>query len=234
LAHLQRLGLKLVSSDYVEGEGNLLTTAGANDLFTGMVTGLGTLYNGTNAQLAVGDSVTAAAVGQTDLQAAAGTKINAADPSSASNTTPIVVAGTYSPTPLVGQVYQFSAFTGAGAAAINNTFELSVASGISVTLLNSAGTGSITVTGGLIKPVNYYRQVVTGTPTVSTNTVQFNSLVGTTNANFAWQEWAICTGAGATNKQAQAPPKMFNRVVASLGTKTNATAWSLAVTVSLA
>lgn len=221
--------------DYAAGEGNLLLTIGATDLWNGLVTaGLATPWNSTNAGIAVGDSNTAASAGQTDMQAAAGTKLNAADVTSASNATPIVVAGTYSPTPTVGACVVCSAFGGAGAAAINQTFEMSAASASSITLLNSAGTGAITVAGGLVKPINRYLQLVNGAPAVSTNQVQFVSVYAANNANFPWQEFGVVLGQAGTNKQAAAPTKLFDRAVASNGTKAQGSSWTNTVTISAA
>lgn len=58
--------------EVVEVPGNLLTTAGLQRL-TNLLTGAGgTALTNTTARLGVGNSSTAAAVGQTDLQAAAG------------------------------------------------------------------------------------------------------------------------------------------------------------------
>lgn len=54
----------------VEWEGNLLTTVGINVLMTLLTGGGGTVFSNANARLGVGDSATAAAVGQTNLQAA--------------------------------------------------------------------------------------------------------------------------------------------------------------------
>lgn len=56
--------------DVVESEGNILVTAGINAMLTLLIGGGGTAFNNTNAYLGVGDSSTAAAIGQTDLQAA--------------------------------------------------------------------------------------------------------------------------------------------------------------------
>src|SRR5262249_35555454 len=53
----------------IEEEGNLLTTNGANALFTLLTGGGGTTFANANAYLGGGDSSTAEAVGQTDLQA---------------------------------------------------------------------------------------------------------------------------------------------------------------------
>ncbi len=222
----------------VSAEHNLLTTSGAAQLWNCLSGGsCATTMSTTNAQLAVGDASTAANAADTDLGAAAGTKLNAADVTSCTNATPIVCAGTYSPTPLVGQVVVNSAFSGAGAAAVNGTFELSAASASSITLLNSAGTGAITVTGGLIKPINKYRQQANaaGSAVVSTNQIVFVATFGTTNANFQWLEWGSTTGAAATNKQATPPPLLLQHAIPAggLGTKTSAASWTLTVTLSL-
>lgn len=58
--------------EIVEAAGNLLTTAGLNRLTSLMIAGGGQAATNTSARLGVGNSTTAAAVGQTDLQAAAG------------------------------------------------------------------------------------------------------------------------------------------------------------------
>jgi hypothetical protein len=229
-------GTCLKPYEIVDTVGNNVTTNGANQLWTGLSTaGLATPWNTTNTQLAVGDSSAAFAAAQTDLQAVAGTKLNAADVTSCTNATPVVCAGTYSPTPLVGQVVALSGFSGAGAAVLNNTWELSAASASSITLLNSASPGAITVTGGLIKPINYYRQIASGagSAVVSTNQIVYVAVVATANANHAWQEWGMTTGAAATNKLTQPPPFLLNRAVTNLGTKTSASAWTATLTLSI-
>ena len=56
----------------VEKAGNLLTTAGLNRLTALLIGAGGTAVTNTTARIGVGNSSTAAAVGQTDLQASAG------------------------------------------------------------------------------------------------------------------------------------------------------------------
>jgi hypothetical protein len=56
----------------VEAVGNLLTTAGLNRITSLIIAGGGQAATNTSARLGVGNSTTAAAVGQTDLQAVAG------------------------------------------------------------------------------------------------------------------------------------------------------------------
>lgn len=56
--------------EVVERDGNILVTAGITALLSLLTGGGATNFGNTNAYLGVGDSTTAAAVGQTDLQAA--------------------------------------------------------------------------------------------------------------------------------------------------------------------
>ncbi|MBA2952097.1 hypothetical protein GON03_18960 [Nocardioides sp. MAH-18] len=58
--------------DVAEAAGNLLTTAGLNRLTSLLIGAGGQALTNTSARLGVGNSTTAAAVGQTDLQASAG------------------------------------------------------------------------------------------------------------------------------------------------------------------
>jgi hypothetical protein len=58
-------------------EGNILVTAGITALLNLLIAAGGTAFNNANANLGVGDSATAAAIGQTDLQAASN-KVRAA------------------------------------------------------------------------------------------------------------------------------------------------------------
>lgn len=61
-----------IDVESVEVEGNLLTTAGLTRI-TSLITGAGgTAYNAANTRIGVGDDATAAAIGNTDLTAIAG------------------------------------------------------------------------------------------------------------------------------------------------------------------
>lgn len=59
-------------SDTADADGNLLLTAGLNRLTSLLIAGGGQAITNTSARLGAGNSSTAEAVGQTDLQAAAG------------------------------------------------------------------------------------------------------------------------------------------------------------------
>jgi hypothetical protein len=56
-------------------------------------------------------------------------------------------------------------------------------------------------------------------------TITFRSTFATSDANFAWAEWATFNGSSGG--------RMLNRKVASLGTKTSAATWQLTVTISI-
>lgn len=62
-------------------------------------------------------------------------------------------------------------------------------------------------------------------PTRAGNALTFRSIFGTSEANFAWNEWGVFNAASAGT--------MLNRLVASLGTKTSAQSWQFTVTVTV-
>jgi hypothetical protein len=65
-----------------------------------------------------------------------------------------------------------------------------------------------------------------GYPTRSSGALTFRSLFGTSEANFAWAEWAVFNASAAGT--------MFSRKVEALGTKTNTQSWQLTATVTVA
>ena len=62
-------------------------------------------------------------------------------------------------------------------------------------------------------------------PTRAGNALTSRSIFGTSEGNFAWNEWGVFNAASAGT--------MLNRIVASLGTKTSAQSWQLTVTVTV-
>ena len=73
---------------------------------------------------------------------------------------------------------------------------------------------------------NKFRDPMEATyPTRSSNIMTFRSLFGTTEANFAWQEWAVFNASSAGD--------MLCRKVESLGTKTSAQSWQFTATITL-
>lgn len=125
--------------------GNLFLNEGLNELWNLVCGAAATAYNNANAQLGVGDSTTAAAATQTDLQASTNKLFKAMDAS-------FPTSGT-----------------------------------------SQKGT--------------------------------FKSTYGTSDANFAWQEWSVRNGSS------EAAAKNINRKVESLGTKSTGT-WTLTVDLS--
>lgn len=65
-----------------------------------------------------------------------------------------------------------------------------------------------------------------GYPTRSSGALTFRSLFGTSEANFAWSEWALFNASSSGT--------MFSRKVESLGTKTNTQSWQLTATITVA
>ena len=62
-------------------------------------------------------------------------------------------------------------------------------------------------------------------PQVSTNVLTFRSTFSTSDANFAWQEWAVFNASSSGT--------MLNRKVESLGTKPSSQTWQFTVTLTL-
>lgn len=56
-------------------------------------------------------------------------------------------------------------------------------------------------------------------------TITFRSTFGSSDANFAWAEWAVFNGSSGG--------RMLNRKVESLGTKASGSTWQLTVTITL-
>lgn len=63
-------------------------------------------------------------------------------------------------------------------------------------------------------------------PSVTGAVASFRSTFGTSDANFAWNEWALF------NNVVDGSGTMLNRSVTSLGTKTSAAAWQLSATIT--
>lgn len=62
-------------------------------------------------------------------------------------------------------------------------------------------------------------------PQRATNVLTFQSLFGTGDANFAWEEWAVFNASSSGT--------MLNRKVEALGTKTSAQSWLLTVAITV-
>lgn len=58
-------------------------------------------------------------------------------------------------------------------------------------------------------------------PSGASNVITFRSTFGTSDANYAWQEWGVFNASSAGT--------MLNRKVESLGTKTSAQTWQFTV-----
>ena len=70
-----------------------------------------------------------------------------------------------------------------------------------------------------------WKDMDTGYPTVSGRTVTFKSTFGSSDANFAWNEFSVRNGATAN--------KNLNRRVTSKGTKASGETWVLTLTITI-
>lgn len=120
-----------------------------------------------------------------------------------------------------------SLITGAGGNAFNNTNgyagvgDSTTATTVGMTALQAATN-------------HYYRPMDASNPTSSNGVISANVTFGTTEANYAWQEWVWGVGNAAPSAGATQPAGVcLNRAVQSLGTKTNGSTWTLQATVTL-
>jgi hypothetical protein len=77
----------------------------------------------------------------------------------------------------------------------------------------------------------YYRVMDSTYPTQANDVVTFKATFGTSDANFAWNCWGIDVGTPTVTSSGTVSALLFNRKVASLGTKSSGT-WTLTTTVT--
>jgi hypothetical protein len=139
-------------------------------------------------------------------------------------------------TPIETLVVDGNLLTTAGATALWNALTQGSAGAFTnATAALGVGDSSTAESAGqtnLQAGANGYRQAMDATyPSVSGATVTAKVTVGTSNANFAWNEWGFFSSVGSGS-----PPTggtMLNRKVASLGTKTSAASWAFTITITL-
>jgi hypothetical protein len=71
-----------------------------------------------------------------------------------------------------------------------------------------------------------YKAMESGYPTVTSQSVNFRSVFGSTDANFAWEEFSVMNGSDETTA------KNLNRKVSSQGTKASGQTWQLDLTIT--
>lgn len=117
-----------------------------------------------------------------------------------------------------GRNHMVQASVGAAVTAFNNA-NAYIGVGDSTTAYAAAQTD-------LQAATNKLRKAMDATyPSGATNVLTFRSTFGTTEANFAWQEWGVFNASSAGT--------MLNRKVESLGTKTSAQTWQFTVTLTV-
>ena len=72
-----------------------------------------------------------------------------------------------------------------------------------------------------------YKAMEAGYPTVTGQSVNFRSVFGSAEANFAWEEFSVMNGADETTA------KNLNRKVSAQGTKASGQTWQLDLTITL-
>lgn len=107
---------------------------------------------------------------------------------------------------------------GAGGSAFNNANSY-IGVGDSTTTFSAAHTD-------LQAATNKLRKAMDATyPSGGSNVLTFRSTFGTSDANFAWQEWGVFNASSSGT--------MLNRKVESLGTKTSSQTWQFTVVLTV-
>ncbi len=72
---------------------------------------------------------------------------------------------------------------------------------------------------------NKLRKQVSAAPTISNNVVTFSASYGTSDANFAWNEFGVANASSGGT--------LLNRFVSGLGTKSNSASWTINIAVTI-
>jgi hypothetical protein len=205
---------------------NLVLYGGASVLFECLIgnggAGALTYFSNANAQIGVGDSSAVEAYTQTDLQAStnktykpmdATYPIHADNSGSGAGKT-VTNATNAAPIVITASSHGFSnndvvSITGVGGnTAANGVWQIAYIDANTFSLNSSTGSGAYT-SGGLAS---------------KTNVLVFRSTFGTADAVYTWAEWVIRTPSG---------PRVLNRKVAALGTKSSSETKALTVALAL-
>lgn len=189
--------------------GNLLLNEGINEAWKLIVGAAATAYNNANARLVVGDSNSAEAATQTDLQAIRARTAWAASTAYALNS---IVRKTAAPTD--ADVLYFEATVAGTSAATEPTWP--TADGGTVV------DGTVTWTARQRK---FFKAMEAGYPTTGTQKATWRSVYAGTEANFAWNEFSVDNGAAAALN--------LNRKVSAQGTKISGQTWTLTLDITL-
>lgn len=109
-----------------------------------------------------------------------------------------------------------------------NNAQAAIAVGDSSTAAAATQTNLQAATNKLRKAMDATYPLHTDATTAGAASIVFRSTFGTSDANWAWQEW------GVFNSTTDATGRMLNRKVESLGTKTSSATWQFTVTLTLA
>lgn len=200
---------------------NEMTTAGIQNILNVLI-GSGTAVSSANAYLGVGSGTTAFTLADTDLSASLGSNFTITAGTAAS---PIVLTTSTAHGFSNGDYISVSGVTGLVGA--NGTWVAASASGTTVSLTGTTGTGTYT-SSGVVAKGNRFRKPMNATyPSRASQTLTFVSTFQAAEANYSWSEWGLFWGSvGANMISRRVPGSPF-------GTKVNGNVWVLTATLTL-
>jgi len=197
---------------------NLLLNEGITELLTLLTGGGGTAFNNANSYIAVGDGGPTALTGTVTMT---------------NGSTAVTGSGTAFTTELaVGDYLYLNAQQtqlGKVASITNNTALVLTA--------NYGGTTGSTAASKILNEVatqtdlqastnKLYKAMQATYPQVSAQTVTFQSVFASADANFAWQEFSVANGSSGAAKN-------LNRKVSAQGSKVSGQTWTISVAITL-
>lgn len=118
--------------------------------------------------------------------------------------------------------------SGSPQAMINTSTRLGVGNGSTAVVIADTDLSAAAGSG------NRWFQVMDATyPQVAAGVLTAKSTYGASDGNFVWNEWCIDIGTPTVTASATVNSCMFNRKVASLGTKANPAVWALTATITI-
>lgn len=91
--------------------------------------------------------------------------------------------------------------------------------------VGNSNTAAVATQTALLGGSSEFKGMEATYPLSTSQAVTFRASFGSSEGNFAWEEWTVDNGAGAN--------KNLNRKVTSLGTKVSGTTWVFTVTITL-
>lgn len=198
--------------------GNLLLNEGITELLTLLIGGGGTAFNNANSYIAVGDGGPTALTGTVTMTNGS----TAVTGTSTLFTTELAVGDYIYLNAQQTQLGKVASITNNTALVLTATYGGTTGTTAASKILNEAASQT-----DLQASTNkLYKASAASYPQVSGQTVTFQSVFASADANYAWQEFSVANGSSGAAKN-------LNRKVSSQGIKVSGQTWTISVAITL-